>query len=147
MFHVKQLSEMDMKKVFFLLFFGICAYVQAFAQPIPVKVVSYLIGRRETAAQYERGELIINDETQSWEIILYKKTGGPDSGERILMKNFADIGNGNAVFRSITITEGSKSTGADLFAYFPVFKDGKIQIDLCDNKTERTRRRLIISPL
>jgi hypothetical protein len=133
-----------MKKLFVLLILGIC--VQAFAQAFPIKVVSYLIGRKETAAQYDRGELQINDETQSWEIVLYKKTGA-NREEKIVLKTFSELGGGIAVFRNITITEAGKNTGSDLFAYIPNFDPAKLQIDLCDNKTERTKRRLVISVL
>jgi hypothetical protein len=135
--------RLPMKKLFFPLILGICVYAQAFA--IPVKITSYLIGRKETAGQYERGELNIDNETQSWEIILYKKTGGAE--EKILLANSNNFNNGSGVFRSITITENNKSTGSNLFAYIPVFEGGKIQIDFCDNKTERTKRRLVISAL
>jgi hypothetical protein len=116
-------------------------YAQAFA--IPIKVVSYLIGRKETAGQYSRGELLINDETQSWEIVLYKKAG--DIEEKIVMQNSDAFRNGNGVFRKIVISEGNKKLGSDLFAYIPIFDAGRIQIDFCDTKTERTKRRLIIS--
>jgi hypothetical protein len=109
---------------------------------IPVKITSYLISRRQTAAQYEKADLIIDDETQSWEIILYRKDG--TDSDHIKLQQFDDIGNNNGVFRTITIQESSKTSGSNLFAYMPVFTDGKIQVDLCDVKTEGVRRRLIL---
>jgi hypothetical protein len=109
---------------------------------VPVKIVSYLISRRQTAAQYERADLVIDDETQSWEIILYRKDG--KNPEHIKLEKFDDIGHDNGVFRSITIQEGATTSGSNLFAYMPVFDKGKIQVDLCDTRTEGVRRRLIL---
>ncbi|MDR1931079.1 MAG: hypothetical protein LBQ44_10705 [Treponema sp.] len=132
-----------MKRIVFCLILGICTYIQAFAEPIPVKIVSYLIGRRETAAQYLRGELIINDEEQSWEIVLYKKNNADP--ERIKLEKFDDIGRNIGVFRSITVREASGTLGSNLFAYMPAFEDNKIRVDLCDTRTEGVKRRLVIS--
>jgi hypothetical protein len=111
---------------------------------VPVKIVSYLISRKQTAAQYEKADLIIDDETQSWEIILYRKDG--KDPEHIKLETFDDIGQNNGVFRTITIREGSATSGSDLFAYMPVFSNGKIQVDLCNTRTEGVRRRLILEP-
>jgi hypothetical protein len=111
---------------------------------IPVTITSYLISRRQTAVQYEKAELIIDDETQSWEIVLYRKDG--KDPEHIKLEKFEDIGRDNGVFRTITIKEGSTTSGSNLFAYMPVFTDGKIQVDLCDTRTEGVRRRLILEP-
>jgi hypothetical protein len=132
-----------MKKHLFFLAFVLCSWT-AMAEPlsVPVKIVSYLINRKQTAAQYEKADLIIDDETQSWEIILYKKDG--TNPERIKLEKFDDLGNNNGVFRTITIREGSTTFGSNLFAYMPVFADGKIQIDLCDTRTEGVKRRLIL---
>jgi hypothetical protein len=109
---------------------------------VPVKITSYLISRRQTAVQYEKADLVIDDETQSWEIILYRKDG--KDPEHIKLEKFDDIGHNTGVFRTITILEGGKTSGSNLFAYMPVFDNGKIQIDLCDTKTEGVRRRLIL---
>jgi len=131
------------KKLLFLAVFIVCGWT-TFAQSggIMFKVSSYLIARKQTANQYTKAELIIDDETQSWEIILYRKDGsGP---ERIKLEKFDDIGRNKGVFRTVTIREGSKTLGSDLFAYMPEFAGGKIQVDLCDTKKEITRRRLIL---
>jgi hypothetical protein len=111
---------------------------------VSVKITSYLISRRQTATQYEKADLIVDDETRSWEIVLYRKDG--KDPEHIKLEKFEDTGNDNGVFRTITIQEGSKTSGSNLFAYMPVFADGKIQVDLCDTKTEGVRRRIILEP-
>jgi hypothetical protein len=112
--------------------------------PIPVKVNSYQISGTQSASLYEKAELIINDENQFWEIILYRKGG---DREIIKMETFDDIGKDLAVFRTITIQEGGRPAyiARDLFAYMPVFNSGKIQIDLCNAKTEGVRRRIILA--
>jgi hypothetical protein len=113
--------------------------------PIPVKVGSYQVSGKQTASLYEKAELVINDTAMSWEIVLYRKNG---NSERIKMEKFDDIGRNLAVFRAITIQEGGKPAypAISLFAYMPVFSGGKIQIDLCDTRTEGVRRRLILEP-
>jgi hypothetical protein len=132
-----------MKRPLFFLAFILCSWaIMAEPLSVPVKITSYLISRRQSAAQYEKADLIIDDETQSWEIVLYRKDG--TDSERIKLEKFDDIGNNNGVFRTITILEGGKTSGSNLFAYMPVFNDGKIQVDLCDAKTEGVRRRLIL---
>jgi len=131
------------KKLLFLAVFIVCGWT-TFAQSgaITFKISSYLIARKQTANQYTRAELIVDDETQSWVILLYRKDGaGP---EQIKLEKFDDIGRNKGVFRTVTIQEGSKTLGSDLFAYMPEFVDGKIQVDLCDTKKEITRRRLIL---
>jgi hypothetical protein len=134
---------MLMKKPLFFSVFVLCSWaIMAEPLSIPVKITSYLINRRQTAAQYEKADLIIDDETQSWEIVLYRKDG--TDSEHIKLEKFDDIGNNTGVFRTITIMEGDKTSGSNLFAYMPVFNDGKIQVDLCDTKTEGVRRRLIL---
>ncbi|MDR1505735.1 MAG: hypothetical protein LBI67_01395 [Treponema sp.] len=132
-----------MKKIAFFAVCVLCSWA-AVAEPlsVPVKIASYLISRRQTAAQYEKADLVIDDETQSWEIVLYRKDGADN--ERIKLEKFEDIGNNNGVFRTITIQENSKTSGSGLFAYMPVFNNGKIQVDLCDTRTEGVRRRLIL---
>jgi hypothetical protein len=130
-----------MKKLVMFVILGICAGA-AFAQPIPFTVSSYQISRRQTAPQYTRAELIVNDESQSWEIILYRKDGvGP---ERIKLEKFDDIGHNNGVFRTVIIQEAAGTSGSNLFAYMPVFEGNKIRVDLCDTKTEGVKRRLIL---
>jgi hypothetical protein len=136
-------DEGFMKKLFLLCIAGFLAgAVFAQSDAIPFKVSSYQISRRQTAAQYTKAELFVNDETQSWEIVLYRKDGkGP---ERIKLEKFDDIGQNNGVFRTITIQDSSGATGGGLFAYMPVFEGNKIRVDLCDTKTEGVKRRLIL---
>ena len=133
-----------MKKIWLCLIIAVCSWT-AFAQDmtLPVKIVSYQISRRQTSALYERAEIIISDETQSWQIILYRKDG--TDPEQILLEKFDDIGNHIGVFRTITIKEGNKTSGSELFAYLPVFEGNNIRIDLCDKRTEGVKRRLIVS--
>jgi len=131
------------RKLLFLAVFIVCGWAN-FAQSgaITFKVASYLIARKQTANLYTKAELIVDDETQSWEFILYRKDGsGP---ERIKLEKFDDIGRGRGVFRTVTIREGSRTFGSDLFAYMPVFEGTRITVDLCDTKKEITRRRLIL---
>jgi hypothetical protein len=136
---------MLMRKQFFFLVFALCSWtIMAEPLSISVKITSYLISRRQTAAQYEKADLIIDDETQSWEIVLYRKDN--KDPEHIKLEKFEDIGRNNGVFRTITIQEGSSTSGSNLFAYMPIFTDGKIQVDLCDTRTEGVRRRLILEP-
>jgi hypothetical protein len=131
-----------MKKLIFLAVFGIIGWsLFAQSEAIPFTVSSYQISRRQTASLYERAELIVNDEDQSWEIILYRKEGDP---ERIRLENFADIGRGLGVFRTVVITEDGGTTGENLFAHMPAFEGNRIRVDLCDTRTEAVRRRLII---
>jgi hypothetical protein len=132
-----------MRKQLFFLAFVLCSWtIMAEPLSVPVKITSYLISRRQTAAQYEKADLIIDDETQSWEIVLYRKDG--TDPEHIKLEKFEATGRDNGVFRTITIQEGSTTSGSNLFAYMPVFTDGKIQVDLCDTRTEGVRRRLIL---
>jgi hypothetical protein len=132
-----------MKKLLFLAVFVICGWV-AFAQSaaITFKVSSYLISRRQTANQYTKAELLIDDGAQSWEIILYRKDNAKP--ERIKLEKFDDIGRNNGVFRTVTIQEAAGTSGSNLFAYMPVFDGTKIRVDLCDTRTEGVKRRLII---
>ena len=132
-----------MKRSLFLAVFIICGWT-AFAQSnaITFKVSSYLISRKQTANLYTKAELIIYDEDQSWEIILYRKDGSKP--ERIKLEKFDDIGHNNGVFRIVTIQEASGTSGKNLFAYMPVFDGTKIRVDLCDTRTEGVKRRLII---
>jgi hypothetical protein len=132
-----------MKKLLFVVVFGICSWT-VFAQPAPItfKVVSYLISRRQTAPQYEKAELIVDDENQSWEIILYRKDGAEP--EHIKLEKFDTIGRNNGVFRTVTIREAAGTSGSGLFAYMPVFEGNKIRVDLCDTRTEGVKRRLIM---
>ena len=131
-----------MKKAFFLIIIGIVS-LSLFAQltPIGFRVSSYQISTRQIASQYTRAELLINDENQSWEIILHRREGNPD---RIKLENYDDIGRGIGVFRSVTITEASGTSGSNLFAYMPAFEGNRIRVDLCDKRTEGVRRRLIM---
>jgi hypothetical protein len=130
-----------MKKLFLVVIAGLCM-TGVFAQSILFKVSSYQISRRQTAAQYSKAELFVNDEAQSWEIVLYRKDStGP---ERIKLEKFDDVGHNNGVFRTITIQDNSGATGSGLFAYMPVFEGNKIRVDLCDTRTESVRRRLIL---
>ena len=132
-----------MKKLILLAVVGLCGWmVFAQSEPITFKVSSYQISSRQTAGQYAKAELVINDGNQSWEIILHRKDGtGPD---RIKLEKFDDIGRNLGVFRTVTITEAAGTSGSNLFAYMPVFEGNKIRVDLCDTKTEGVRRRLIM---
>ncbi|MDR2552715.1 MAG: hypothetical protein LBD31_06075 [Treponema sp.] len=129
------------KKPVFTMILWICGGL-LFAQPAPIqfRVSSYLVSGKQTSSQYARAELVVNDETQSWEITLYRKSG---AAERIKLESFDDLGK-NGVFRSIIIQETAGTSGGGLFAYMPAFEGNKIRVDLCDTKTERVRRRLII---
>ena len=132
-----------MKKLFFLTVLALCGWmVFAQAETLTFKVFSYQISTRQTASLYTKAELIINDETQSWEIILYRKDGkGPD---RIKLEKYDNIGRNIGVFRTVTITETTGTTGSNLFAYMPAFEGNRIRVDLCDTRTEGVKRRLII---
>jgi len=132
-----------MKKLYFLIVFVICG-LTAFAQSqaIPFKVATYQISRRQLASQYTKAELIIDDEKQSWEIILYRKDNAKP--EYIKLEKFDDIGRDVGVFRTVTIMEAAGTSGGNLFAHMPVFDGNKITVDLCDTRTEGVRRRLII---
>jgi len=132
-----------MKRLFFtvaFIMFGLAAFAQSNA--ITFKVSSYQISRKETASLYVRAELIIDDETQSWEITLYRKDGA--NPERIKLDKPSDIGNNKMVFRTVGIQEGSGTSGANLYAYVPPFEGSKIRVDICDTKTEGVKRRLIL---
>lgn len=132
-----------MKKLFLII--GVCIFgltVFAQSEAISFKVFSYQISTRQTANQYTKAELLINDENQSWEIILYRKDG--KNSERIKLEKFDDIGRNNGVFRTVTIMEAAGTSGSNLFAYMPVFDGNKIRIDLCDKRTEGVKRRLIM---
>ena len=128
------------KKLFVCLAIILCAEA-ASAQAITFKVMSYLISKKQNAALYEKAELSTDDETQVWEVVLYRKDGS--ASERIRLENFAEV-SGNGIFRKVSIQEGGKTSGWGMFGYIPVF-DGKIQIDLCDNRTEVVRRRLVLA--
>ena len=139
-----------MKKLFFLLVFGVCALV-LFTQSegIPFKVFSYQISTRQTANQYSKAELIITEtiETQSnpinWEIILHRKDG--KNSEHIKLEQLDDINQKNhGVFRNVTIIEAAGTSGSNLFAYIPAFEGNRIRVDLCDKRTEGVKRRLIM---
>ena len=131
-----------MKKLVFFIVVGIVG-LALFAQAVPIgfRISSYQISTRQTASQYTRAELLINDEDQSWEIILHRREGNP---ERIKLENYDDIGRGLGVFRKVTITEASGTSGSNLFAYMPAFEGNRIRVDLCDKRTEGVRRRLIM---
>jgi len=132
-----------MKRLFIaivLITVGLAAFTQSKA--IIFKVSSYQINKKETAPSYVRAELIISDETQSWEITLHRKDGA--NPERIRMDKPSDIGNNKMVFRTITIQEASGNSGPNLYAYIPPFEGSKIRIDICDTKTEGVKRRLIL---
>lgn len=131
-----------MKKVsiFVLLICGLVLF--SAAESIAFNVFSYQISTRQTANQYTKAELIINDETMSWDIVLHRKDG--KESEHILLEQFDDIGRNNGVFRAVTIKEAAGISGSNLFAYMPVFEGNKIRVDLCDKRTEGTKRRLIM---
>ncbi|MCL1814199.1 MAG: hypothetical protein FWG27_00030 [Treponema sp.] len=132
-----------MKKLVFLVIFGICG-LAAFAQSetIPFKITSYQISRRQLANQYSRAEVIVDYEAMTWEIILYRKDGG--NPERIKLEKFDDIGRNNVVFRAVTIVEAAGTSGSNLFAYLPKNDDNVQRVDLCDNRTEGVKRRLVM---
>jgi len=132
-----------MNRLFFTVAFitvGLAAFAQSNA--ITFKVSSYQINRKETAALYVKAELIINDETQSWEITLHRKDGA--NQEQIKLEKPSDIGNNRMVFRTVSIKEGSGISGADLYVFVPPFEGSKIRMDICDTKTESVKRRLIL---
>lgn len=144
-----------MKQLMCVTVLFLCGWM-GFAQqaPIPFRVTSYLIstggGRKQTASQYERAELYIHDETQSWEIVLYRKDAADP--ERVTLEKLADFGK-TAAFRTITIQERAGKSGGGLFAYMPPFEEVKapnggrtlrLQVDLCDTRTEAVRRRIIL---
>jgi len=132
-----------MKKLFLITILGICGLV-IFSQSegIPFKVFSYQISTRQTANQYTKADLLIDDETMSWEIVLHRKDG--KASESIKLEQYDDIGHNNGVFRTVTIKEAAGVSGSNLFAYMPVFEGNRIRVDLCDKKTEGTKRRLIM---
>ncbi|MDR2210838.1 MAG: hypothetical protein LBO65_05135 [Spirochaetaceae bacterium] len=131
-----------MKKLILLLVLGFFTWT-GFAQSAPIvfKVASYQISRRQTANQYTKAELLVDDENQTWEIVLYRKDGAEP--EHIKLENFTFLG-GHGVFRTVIIREASGTSGSNLFAYMPAYEGNKIRIDLCDIRTEGARRRLII---
>lgn len=132
-----------MKKTFLAAIFLICGFALfSAAEGIPFKVFSYQISTRQTANQYTKAELIINDETMSWDIVLYRKDG--KEAEHILLEQFDDIGHNLGVFRTVTIIEAAGKSGSNLFAYMPIFEGSRIRVDLCDKRTEGTKRRLIM---
>ena len=132
-----------MKKLLFVLVIGACGLVVfTQAEAIPFTVFSYQISTRQTANQYSKAELIINDNTQSWEIILHRKDG--KNAERIKLEQFDDIGRNKGVFRTVTITEGAGVTGSNFFAHMPLFEGNRIRVDFCDKRTEGVKRRLIL---
>jgi len=132
-----------MKRLFFtvaFIMFGLGAFAQS--NTITFKVSSYQINRKETAPLYVRAELIIDDETQSWKITLHRKDGA--TPEQLKLEKSSDIGNNRMVFRTVSIQEGSGTSGANLYAYVPPFEGNKIRVDICDAKTEGVKRRLIL---
>jgi len=132
-----------MKKLFLVVVFLVCGLVLfSAAQSIPFKVFSYQISTRQTASQYTKADLVIDDETMSWEIVLHRKDG--KASETIKLEQFDDIGRNNGVFRTVTIIEAAGKSGSNLFAYMPVFEGNRIRVDLCDKRTEGTKRRLIM---
>lgn len=133
----------SMKKLFFFLVLGICG-LMLFAQsgPATFKVLSYQISRAQTANRYTKAELIIDDETRSWEIILYRKDN--TNPERIKLEQSEEFNKSAGVFRTVTIQETAGTSGSNLFAYIPAFVGNKIQIDFCDKRTEGVKRRLIL---
>ena len=66
-----------MKKLFLVVVvFLVCGLVLfSAAESIPFKVFSYQISTRQTASQYTKADLVIDDETMSWEIVLHRKDG------------------------------------------------------------------------
>ena len=131
-----------MKKLIIIVFLVCGLVLFSAADAIPFKVFSYQISTRQLASQYTKAELNINDETMSWEIILIRKDG--KASESIKLEQFDDIGRNNGVFRTVTITEAAGVSGSNLFAYMPVFDGNRIRVDLCDKRTEGTKRRLIM---
>ncbi|MCL1929199.1 MAG: hypothetical protein FWG07_10470 [Treponema sp.] len=131
-----------MKKLFIIVLLVCGLVLFSTAEGINFKVFSYQISTRQTANQYTKAELIIDDGTMSWEIILHRKDG--KTSESIKLEQFDDIGRNNGVFRTVTITEAAGKSGSNLFAYMPVFEGNKIRVDLCDKRTEGTKRRLIM---
>jgi uncharacterized protein YxeA len=119
---------------------GLAVFAQT--EVIAFKVFSYQISVRQTAGQYVKAELAINDETQTWEITLYRKDG--KKNEVIKLEEFDDISRNHGVFRTVTITEAAGTSGSNLFAYMPVFEGNRIRVDLCDKRTEGVKRRLIM---
>jgi hypothetical protein len=121
------------------------SYAESAHEPVSIdlKIVSYLVSRKQNSARFASARLTVNDATQTWEVVLHKKDGS--APDRILMEESDPTGANMYVFRKITIFEGDKTSGGDLFAYMPNTKDGRIQIDLCDKRTEGVRRRLILS--
>ena len=132
-----------MKRLFLMVTFVMAGLaVSALSNAITFKVSSYQISRKETAPLYVRAELIIDDDSQSWEIILYKKDG--TNPERIKLEKPSDIGSNNMVFRTVSIQESSGTSGNNLYAFIPPFAGNKIRVDICDAKTEGVKRRLIL---
>jgi hypothetical protein len=112
---------------------------------IELKINSYLISRKQNSGRFSGARLSVSDETQTWEITLFKKDGSdPDKIKLEGFEFYNKSVQNQGVFRSITIIEGEKVSGSDLFAYMPEFKKDTIQIDLCDKRTEGVRRRLIL---
>jgi len=132
-----------MKKLLFaVVFLAFALALFSAVQGIPFKVFSYQISTRQTANQYTQAELIIDDDAMSWDIILHRKDG--KAPEHIKLEQYDDIGRNNGVFRTVTIMEGAGVSGSNLFAYMPVFEGNRIRVDLCDKRTEGTKRRLIM---
>ena len=131
------------------------------AEGISFKIFSYQISTRQTANQYTKAELIITPvETlvegspvnpklppkyelgYIWEIILHRKDGKPS--ESIKLEKHKELGVNHGVFDQVTITEAAGVSGSNLFAYVPTFEGNRIRVDLCDKRTEGTKRRLIM---
>ena len=147
-----------MKKLIILVLL-VCGLVfYSAAEGIFFSVFSYQISTRQTAAQYSNAELIITpveieikvpegqppryDLGYTWEIILHRKDGRPS--ESIKLEQHEEFGRSHGVFKKVTITEAAGVSGSNLFAYVPAFEGNRIRIDLCDKRTEGTRRRLIM---
>ena len=148
-----------MKKLFSVVVFLVCGLVLfSAAEAIPFKVFSYQISTRQTANQYTKAELIVTPIEikverpaglppgytwgYTWEIILYRKDGKPS--EIIKLEDHKELGDNHGVFNQVTITEAAGVSGSNLFAYVPKYEGNRIRVDLCDKRTEGTKRRLII---
>ena len=154
-----------MKKLFIVVVFLVCGLVLfSAAEGIPFKVFSYQISTRQTASQYTKAELIITpvetlveespgspgnpklppryERGYIWEIILHRKDGKPS--EIIKLEEHKEFGDTHGVFNQVTITEAAGVSGSNLFAYVPTFEGNRIRVDLCDKRTEGTKRRLIM---
>jgi hypothetical protein len=133
-----------MKRLLFLvvLVCGLAVYTQS--EGIHFKVSSCLIGGKQTAKSYTGAELVVDEDTKTWEIFLYRKDNkDPDNIKLEKPDVISFQGKNQEVFRTVTIKEGASTSGSNLFALL-VFDGAKIQVDLCDTKTEKTKRRIIL---